>query len=301
MTALESAYEALRERGLKAITAGDHEAAHGHFEAALEMARQIARPTLVDRASCNLAAVEIELRRGDGKVPQLRQILMRNGNPRGGDPANCFLAAYNIARHYELSKDYRKGLFYAQVARDRAQAIGNTEWRASSFNQIGDLLLARSYSRRATAAYSSALELLAPGPSLRRGQILDNLGYCLILEGDTRTGFRHLYESVRLLRRLGARTALVSVHLDLCFALLENDRPRLARGHGQRALALAEDLGLDESIKNALYLLGEAHTMNGDRGAGRDCFERLEQFYPDAQFCDLLAAVDVRRIINLKA
>ncbi|MEM7480767.1 MAG: tetratricopeptide repeat protein [Acidobacteriota bacterium] len=298
-------YEDLRDRGNAAVIAGDHRSAHALLTRAYDEACQIGAAALVDRARCNQAAVAIELREGDDSLPELRQILMRNGHPRSGDPENCFLAAYAIARYYEMAKDYRKGLFYAQIARDRADAVERSDWGASALNRIGNLLLARSFTEEASEAYALALdrlERLPEGESVRRGQILDNLGYCRVLQGNLRTGLRLLYRSLRSLRRLGAREALVSVHLDLCFGHLEAQRPKIALRHGEKALALAEALGIDEAIKNSLYLLGEAHVLTGAPAAGHQCFSRLERFYPEAPtVSDFLAKIDVRRMINLKA
>ena len=53
--------------------------------------------------------------RGDSELPRLREILVRNV-----DPVNCRIAAYNIARHYELTKNYKKSLFYARITLGRA-------------------------------------------------------------------------------------------------------------------------------------------------------------------------------------
>jgi Tfp pilus assembly protein PilF len=89
--------------------------------------------------------------------------------------------------------------------------------------------------------------------------------------------------------------------LDLCFAHLELRRFADAWRHGHRALALGPTAGGDTE-KNALYLLGEVANLAGDDQRAQDYFSRLQRFYPDAPFLtDFLLAIDVRKVINLKA
>lgn len=106
-----------------------------------------------------------------------------------------------------------------------------------------------------------------------------------------------------MLRGLGVRREQVTPHLDLCFALLEIGRFRHAVRHGTRALALAEEAGEPDSVKQALFLLGEAtHQVAGAHEA-REYFQRLqERYFPEASYLtDILLTVDVRKLINLKA
>ena len=58
-----------------------------------------------------------------------------------------------------------------------------------------------------------------------------------------------------------------------------------------------------DSIKNALYLLGEAATLAGHQETARTYFARLQrEFYPEAAYLPgFLLAVDVRKLINLHA
>ncbi len=137
-------------------------------------------PNLIDTTVCNRAAAMIEIGCGESELPRLREILVRNG-----DAANCRLAAYTIARHYELKKNYKKALFYARITRDRSEGLDRKEWLASSYNLIGNTLLAESFVEEACVEYEHALSLISKEPSPSRGQILDNLGYCRTLQGRT--------------------------------------------------------------------------------------------------------------------
>ena len=84
---------------------------------------------------------------------------------RNQSPINCFLAAYTIARAYELRRDNRKGLFYARLARDRAAVLERPEWLASAWNQIANFLLGDSFFGEAAETYRHALAAAARGES----------------------------------------------------------------------------------------------------------------------------------------
>jgi tetratricopeptide (TPR) repeat protein len=293
-----STFEELRGRGEKAVRSGQLDEALVCFDRALAWAREHGEQPQVDLGLCNRAAVVIETGRGDGEVPNLREILVRNV-----DPFICQLAAYTISRHYELTKNYKKSLFYARIALDRAEVLGRREWLASTHNLIGNTLLAESHIDPACHEYEKALELAPQEPTVARGQILDNLGYCRTLQGRHREAYRLLYQSLRLLRRFGAQRYEVSVRLDLCFAHLETGRYHHSRRHGMAALALAEAVEDRVSIKNALYLLGEVAHLSEDLDAARGYFDRLHrEFFPEAGYLpEFLLAVDIRKLVNLHA
>lgn len=273
------------------------------FEDAESLAQQAGDQGAADRAWLNRCAVLIAMQRVEDlslKVfHRMRQLLMA-----GDDPVGCWLAAYNMAQAYELKKEYRKGTFYARIALDRARLLDSGEQLASSFNQLALLLLGRSHFDEAREAFQAALDLLPNREiSVRRAAILDNLGYACVVLGDRREGLRHLVSSLRSLRRLGRRREQIFPHLRLCFAHLEVGRARHAQRHGLRALELAEEFGEPISIQYALFLLGEAAQRVGDAVGAREHFERLHrQYFPDnPKLADLLLAVDVRHLVNLKA
>jgi tetratricopeptide (TPR) repeat protein len=288
----------LREEAIETANRGELETAVTLFDRALATARQTGDQNLIDLGLCGRSAAAIELGRGSDCLPSLREILVRNA-----EPSNCWVAAYNIARVYELTRNYKKALFYARLARDRAETLGRVEWRASSHNMIGNLLLAESFVEEATHEYEKALTLVPEEMTLRRARIHDNVGYCRVLQGRCREGLALLYSSLRALRRRRAEHYLISTHLDLCFAHLEIKRLRYARRHGEAALALATRQGDDDAVKNALYLLGQTATLAGDEVRAHAFFRRLQRdYYPDnPHVADFLMSVDVRQMINLRA
>ncbi|MGB5067950.1 MAG: hypothetical protein WBO29_11330, partial [Albidovulum sp.] len=290
-------FQATRVRWTESFEAGRLEEALALVEEAFAWAESAGATDCRDRALCNRAAIALELGCGATHIPALRELLLRTG-----DPENTYLAAYTIARHYELQKEHRKGLFYAQLARDRAVSLdGNRQ--AESLNYIANFLVAESRFEEAMAVYGEALALLPSQDSLRGAVIGYNLGYCNVLTGRARAGLALLYRSLRFLLRSGSEGHAMKAHLDLAFALLETAHARRAGRHAERALALAERFEDGEAKKNALYLLGAAAVATGDRVGARRHFERLQQgFYPEADYLpELLLHVDVRDLVNLKA
>ena len=293
-----SVFEDLKTQGAQAVEAGRLEDAKSLFEEALAWAREHGDPRQIDLAVCNRAAAAIELGDGEGELPRLREILVRNANP-----VSCRVAAYNIARYYELIKSFKKALFYARIARERSEQLGRRDWLASSHNLIGNTLLAESFVEEACEEYEKALDFMPGEPSAARARILDNLGYCRVLQGRHDEGYTLLYESLRLLRRFQAERYEISTRLDLCFAHLETGRYRHAWNQGRAALDLAERMGETDSIKNALYLLGEVENLRGHLDRARFYFGRLQRdFFPEASYLPgFLLAVDVRKLVNLHA
>lgn len=290
-------FQSARVRWTESVEAGRLEEALVLVEEALVWAETSGDDLLRDRTLCNRAAIALELGHGAAHVPTLRALLLRTA-----DPENTYLAAYTIARHYELQKEHRKGLFYAQLARDRAATLDQNR-QAASLNYFANFLVAESRFDEAIAVYEEALALLPARDSLRAAVIGYNLGYCNVLTGHSRDGLGQLYASLRALLRCGADGHAMKAQLDLAFALLETSHARPAGRHAARALALAERFADADAKKNALYLLGAAAVATGDRVGARRHFERLQQgFYPEADYLpELLLHVDVRELVNLKA
>jgi len=270
------------------------------FTQAMELARRLDE-RIQDRAFCNLASTEIELEGDlDATIPRLRAIVVK-----GLDLKSARLAAYHLARIYDLREEFKKALFYARVARERSERTGYEDWMASSYNQIGSLLIAESQFEDARAELEKALELMPHDDprSMDRALVKENLGYCLLVQKEYWRGFRLLFEALRSLRRAGAYGRMARVHQSLCFGYLELGRFRPAARHGVRSLQLAEDFSDSRAAKIALFLLGEVQNMAGNLEEARAYFSRLqEQYFPEHQFLvDFLLAVDVRSLVNLKA
>jgi tetratricopeptide (TPR) repeat protein len=295
-------FDILQSEGQAAFEAGRIDESIDLLGRALAWAEERGDARRIDLAFCNLCTATVGLDAAEplprDATARLREILIRNE-----DLTNCRLAAYLLARVYELKKETKKGLFYARVGLDRSQLLGRPEWVASSHNQIGNFLLADSSFERAAAEYETALDLHPEQAPARRAVILGNLGYALLIRGERRRGAELLYRSLKALRRLGAEREQIFPHLDLCYFHLEVRRYRDAIRHGEKGLALAEAYQDPDAVKNGLYLLGEACHLAGDEQAAGRHFDRLaREFYPGSSgIAQFLLTVDVRKIINLRA
>ncbi len=249
---------------------------------------------LRDRLVCARAAVLLEFD-GDFSLEELRAILMRSRCS-----ANQHLAAYQIARWFELRKQPKKGIFYARIAVDHAP----TERRdllAFAQNLLANLLTAESRFDQALGWYRTALGLHGHCDDVWAARISANVGYCETVLGRPRAGLGLIYDSLRRLRRHGAERYQISTLLDLAFALLEVERPAPALRHANRAAALAERFGDGAALHNALYLIGEAAGSLGRTFEARRAFQRLATSTGRPELTDYLLATDVRALVNLKA
>lgn len=291
-------YEELRDRAHRALDSGRLEEALRLFEGALDVSRDGGDQHLIDLAFCNYSSVMINLGRQTEVLSGLRQILMHNA-----DPESCFIAAYNLSRAHVRDKSYKKGLFYARIARDRAETLERRDWSCSSHNQIANCLMDESYFEQAAAEYRHALSLEEDKDPLLNASLTANLGYCLMMMGDLEQGFSCTYRAFRQFRRMGAELYEVWSHLDLCYGYLELGRYERARRHGQEALRIAEASGDPDRIKNALFLLGDVERALGNEESAYEHFSELQhRFYPEApEVAGLMTVVGMRQVVNLRA
>jgi len=291
-------YETLRADASRALYEGQLERSYELFDRAYDLAVVDGNTNLIDLAYCNRAVVAARTGRSRDMIPRLQEILLRTT-----DPQVARLSAYNLALVYDRPDGYRKSLFYARISLRYANELDDPAQRASSINQIGNVLCAMSQFEGALDHFRQADEILGDETSPSKAIVLDNLGYCLTVLGDYHGGFDHLFRSLRMLRRLGARLYETEPSLALCFAYLHIGRPERAARHGARALDLAEEAADPKSAKLALLLLGEAYKMAGRLEVAHECFTLLQEtFYPEMpEVPGMLFGLDVCKMINLRA
>lgn len=294
----ESPCEQLRRQAWEAVQAGHLRQGLTLLDEALGLARRDGSEEQIDRALLNRAAVVVELGEGAQVRQELRRILLKRASS-----GTAFLAAYNLARYYETLKDFDKALFYARIAHDHVHRSDDRDWLSSSHNQLGNLFIAVSDFEGAQRELEIALDLVPDRSNLRRALALDNLGYCHVVQGRHRRGFKAHFEALRIIRRMGAPAWEAVVEVSICFAYLEIGRYRRAIQHGNAALHLAEQTDNREAVRNALFALGEAFKQAGEPLVARRHFVRLQQeFYPGAEgTVDLLLLMNVLRMVNIKA
>lgn len=296
---LMASYYELRDRVIRERDAGNLFEALRFSDRALSMATATGDQDLIDQAYCNRCGFAVVLGHSDVSTSRLREILMRNRSL-----TISYAAAYVLSYVHSAEKNYKKSLFYAQISHHRAYAIGDIELMVQSHNEIGRCYLSESYLDKAVNECETALRLLPQELSIPHMAPMINLGYTKILLKDYRTGFEHLYRSLRHCRSHSSESAYREwIHLYLCFGYIEMRRWRYAWHHGCQSLALAERNKNPDVVKNSLYLLGELEKSVGDLEAAHDYFLRLQrEFYPDNEdLPKVMLCCDTRDLVNLRA
>ncbi|MEL7060833.1 MAG: hypothetical protein AAGN46_12495 [Acidobacteriota bacterium] len=301
---LEDRFERLRAECRAEVEAGRLEEALARAEEAVEIAERLGDGARAELARCNRGAVAIALGCFDD-VADLRAILMRNR-----EASTSFAAAYNLAHAYELRREFKKSLFYARIARDRAECSGDREFLAKSWNQIGLGLTGDSWFEEGLKACDRALELLdrsGADAELCTVSALArvNRAYCLVVLGERDEAFRDLFRCLRWYRRRGVHIGEVHPHLILCYAYLELGRLCRAWRHGCRALRLAEATGERQAQRHAHFLLAEIEKTAGDYDAAQRHLDRLWELTPDTAgrptAPPAAAVVGLAQVVNLRA
>ncbi len=295
---LRERYESLRDKSRIEVEAGRFEEALVLVQDALGLAESLGDEELIAMARCNVAALALATGKPGDHIADLRSILMRNY-----DVMTSFMAAYNLCYAYELKKEFKKALFYGRIARDRARAADSPEHLATSYNQIGNSLLAGSYFSEAREHYEKGLALLPDQLSYVTVPTQFNLGYCMIMLGEVREGFSRLFRCLRWLRPRQMRSMQVWAHLFTCAGYLELGKVRRAWIHGRKALAFAYETGEQDAIKMSLFMMGEVERSGGDIDAAYGYFAKVQQrFFPDQEEVPaLLSVVSMAKVVNLRA
>lgn len=295
--ALWSRFGDLRAQSRISAEAGSLEQALVHAEEACAVADRLADQEAIALSTCNRAAIAIMLGRLD-HLADMRNVLMRNFNV-----TTSFIAAYNLSHAYELKKEFKKALFYARIARDRAEESGRDDYLVNSYNQIGNSLLGDSFFAEAAFEYQRALALMPVESSVSQAAPAANLGYCTVVLGRPRAAFSILFRSLRWLRRRRVRLYEAWFHISLCYCYLEVGRLCRAWRHGKRALEISERTGEFDAIKSALFLLAEVEKEAGDPAAAYEHLADIQKrFYPEGQSStELISRVEMRSFVNLRA
>jgi tetratricopeptide (TPR) repeat protein len=298
--ALVASYYELRDRFIQERDAGNLQEVLRLCNKALALADQIGDEALVDQAYCNLFGSQLTLGFSDLSFSKLREILMRNRSLR-----TAYSAAYLLACSHTIGKQYKKALFYAQIARQRALALNETALVVQSHNEIGRCYLSESYFEKAIIEFEKALCALPDELTYTHVAPLGNLGYTKLLVGDYRSGFKYLHKTLRHCSFRSTERGYFQewIHLYLCFGYIEIRRWRYAWRHGVAGLKLAEKNDNSDAVKNALYLLGEVEKSVGDFEAARGYFSRLQrEFYPDnPELVSAVLAFQTKDLVNLRA
>jgi tetratricopeptide (TPR) repeat protein len=292
--------EFLRKTAREAIWAGDYERALTLYDDGLALARSWKDRDLEDLFHCNRATTLIEMDRSDFDLARLKEIVLRNPSSFNG-----VLAAYVAANAHEARGEYTRARFYAQSALAKSRELELEELTGSSLNLLAGLELHESRFEVARDLFAEAVARFeAEGESLTRPAAVatDNLGYCHIALDDLETGLPLVEHSLRLLGDLGARQAMDTPMLDLCFGNIKRSHLDEAESWGRGALDLGQEFGRQDIVKNAHYLLAETYSEMGREQEADAEYDALADFYPDfPALKHYLRQVSLMGLINLRA
>jgi tetratricopeptide (TPR) repeat protein len=283
--------EELRQTGLAKVRDGVPEEALGFYDEALALADDETARELI---TINKADALIALERNAPEVQELARVIMRRRNPR-----HVYLAAYALQYKHRLENNFKRALFYGELALRTAEEAGEPLWRRIVLLELGNLYTIDSQIPKAIESFEQALAILGESEfheaDLSHGWALESLGYCIMLDGRTEEGIARIHDALLIINdRLGREEAFA----DLCYGYLELGNLDESRKYGEAALEAASDTRV---IRNAHYLLGEVAYKSGDIEAADYHFDQLARFYPEfTNLKSLLFAIDLRSMVNLK-
>jgi tetratricopeptide (TPR) repeat protein len=287
----EERIEALRQEARARLRRGDYEQALEVYDEALALAGDDETRELI---TINKADAMIALERSGPEVHELPRVIMRRRHPR-----HVYLAAYALQYKYRLENDLKRALFYGQLALRTAEDASEPSWRRIVLLELGNIYELDSQIDKAVECFNESLSINEESPlqekELSHSYALENLGYCLLLQGQLDEGLSRISEALEMLHDPIGRA---EAYIDLCYGYLEKGHFEKALFYGQAGLDIAKD---PRQTRNAHYLLGEASYKSGDVDAADFHFSELSKFYPQFRnLKNLLYAIDLRSMVNLK-
>jgi tetratricopeptide (TPR) repeat protein len=284
--------EQLRLEGLAKVRNNELETALALFDEAAALAPNDEFSELV---TINKAGVLIQMRQEGPEIQALPQIVLRRPNVR-----HTFLAAYNLQNRYTAAQEFRKAYNYVRIALEMADEADDLAWKIFALNATGNICVYESRAEEAIEHYRRVIDLtgMTDEHLFSRAFARQNLGYCLVIEGNPAEGVELIHRAIDEMEQAGASGYAAESYIDLCYGYLELDRLDEARQYGEYGLERATE---DRQVRNAHYLLGEVAFKQGDRAAAEAHFEQLGSWYPDfPNLKNVLLALDLRKVVNFK-
>jgi tetratricopeptide (TPR) repeat protein len=282
--------EELRQAGLAAVREHELEPALALYDQALSLATD---EETIDLITINKADALIALERNGPEVQQLARIIMRRRNAR-----HVCLAAYALQYKNRVELDFKRALFYGQLALQAAEELQDLAYKRAVLVDLGNVYEMDSEIVKAIDCFESALALIPKDQETHkrnRGYTLENLGYCRLLNNELENGIGLILEA---LTYLDDEVGRCEAYIDLCYGYLEQNDLEHALFYGKAGLRLAAE---DRQVRNAHYLLGEVACKRGDTESADFHFDALARFYPNFRnLKSLLYAIDLRGMVNLK-
>ena len=292
-------FSRLMSEGCAALRKGDLGQALSLFQGALARARRDRQAEKVNKALSNISTCHIEMGEYERAAEGLREIILCSSD----DETICG-ASYNLSISLRRLGKHQKAFVYAKKAIEKSRALGDLNWMARCHNLMGNIYLVQSHLDKSLAEYRKALRLRLRETELNRFSVAilkDNIGYCLMLQGQYDKGIGHVREALEIVTEIGSKKCVCDCAHDLSFGYMQLRRLEEAEMYGLQALALAEAEQYKEITKNCYYLLGEINHLKGDEQKRDHYFYLLQNLYPHLPFLrDFLCTFDVSKIIALR-
>lgn len=290
MSELTLRAEELRQAGLAKVREHRLDDAIRCYDQALAIATDEEARELI---TINKADALITLEQNGPEVTELARVIMRRRNPR-----HVCLAAYALQYKHRIEQDFKRALFYGQLALRAAEEMGELEYKRAVLVDLGNVYEMESDVEKAIECFEAALELIPENDETHkrsRGYTLENLGYCRLLNHETDAGIDLIQNA---LAYLDDETGTAEAYIDLCFGYLEKENLEKSRFYGDAGLRIATE---ERQVRNAHYLLGEVACKLNDTVAADFHFGELARFYPAFRnLKSLLFAIDLRGMVNFK-
>lgn len=291
LSSMVNRIEELRQAGLAAVRENRLEDALAHYDEALSLAVEDETRELL---TINKADALIALERTGPEVQELPRVIMRRRNPR-----HVCLAAYALQYKHKLENDFKRALFYGELALRAADEANDLAFKRAVLIDLGNIYVMDSQITKAIGCFQEALGSAegadAATLSLICGYATESLGYCYMLDERTDEGLALVHDSLKYVNNAVFQA---EAYIDLCYGYLDKADLERARFYGEAALEVAEE---DRHIRNGHYLLGEVAYKSGDTELASAHFDELAKFYPEFRnLKSLLFAIDLRSMVNLK-
>ena len=290
MSEIQMRAEELRQAGLAHVRGHRLDDAIVCYDQALTIVTDDEARELI---TINKADALISLEQNGPEVAELARVIMRRRNPR-----HVCLAADALQYKHRIEQDFKRALFYGQLALRAAEELNELEYKRAVLVDLGNVYEMESEVEKAIECFETALTLISEHDETHkrsRGYTLENLGYCRLLNGETDRGIEMIQSA---LPYLDDETGIAEAYVDLCFGFLEKEDLERARHFGEEGLRMATE---ERQVRNAHYLLGEVACKTGDTVTADFHFGELARFYPAFRnLKSLLFAIDLRGMVNFK-
>jgi diguanylate cyclase (GGDEF)-like protein len=192
-----------------------------------------------------------------------------------GDKGSIALSLNNIGIVYERLRDYNHALSYYERALAIRRELGNKTRLAATLNNIGDTYLEKGDPKRALAAQREALQLrLEVKDQSAVALSYRNIALIHLAMQNLDSAAADVAEARRLADVSGDRGLAVQVRLAQAAYERARGIPAQAVSYAQDALAIAEQMGAREQVRQASSELATAQEAQGQLRDALTAFKR---------------------------